>query len=129
MADTIEIQMKGILESASKEVRRAAAEAGDKTAKEAVQKLKNTSPKGSPHKRRYAEGWALKREKSSGGVPVVIVYNRTNGQLTHLLERGHTIRNGTGRSFGETRPVKHIAPVNDWAQTALPENFEKEFKP
>lgn len=128
MADTIEIQMKQVLESASKEVRRAAAEAGDKTAKEAVQKLKNTSPKGSPHKRRYAEGWAMKREKSNSGVPVVTVYNRTNGQLTHLLENGHVVANAKG-TYGRTNGIKHIAPVNDWAQTALPENFEKEFKP
>lgn len=128
MADTIEVQMKDILEDASKEVRRAAAEAGDKTAKEAKQKLKNTSPKGSPHRRKYAEGWAIKREKTGTGIPVVTVYNRTNGPLTHLLENGHMIVNAKG-TYGRTRPIKHIEPVNEWAQTALPENFEKEFNP
>lgn len=128
MADTVEIQMKNILEDASKEVRRAAAEAGDKTANEAKQMLRNTSPKGSPHRRKYAEGWAVKREKGSAGVPIVTVYNRTNGPLTHLLENGHVVSNKYG-TYGRTNGIKHVAPVNDWAQTALPENFEREFKP
>ena len=128
MADTIEIQMRRILDNASKEVRRAWAEAGDKTAKEAVQKLKNTSPKHSPHVRKYAEGWALKRERGSAGIPLITVYNRTNGQLTHLLENGHMIVNAKG-TYGRTRGIKHIAPVEEWAQTALPDNFDKEFNP
>ncbi len=128
MAETIEIQMRRILDSASKEVRRAMAEAEDKTAKEAVQMLKNTSPKHSPHTRKYAEGWALKRERGSAGIPLITVYNRTNGQLTHLLENGHVIRNAKG-TYGRTRGIKHIAPVEEWAQTALPDNFDKAFNP
>lgn len=126
MAETIEIQMRNILEYASIEVRRAAAEAGDNTAKEAKQMLRNNSPRHNPHTRKYAEGWAIKRQRTGTGIPVIIVYNRTNGPLTHLLENGHVIRNGRG-TYGRTRPIKHIAPVEEWAITALPNNFAKEF--
>ena len=129
MADSIQIQLQRILDDASQEVRRAAAEAEDKTAKEAVQMLKNTSPRGKHHIRKYAEGWSIKRERGSGGIPLVTVYNRTNGPLTHLLEYGHDGYNWKGGPYGRTRPIKHIAPVEEWSQTALPENFDKEFNP
>ena len=122
----IEIQMKNILDSYSQEVRRATANSQDVVAKEAVRKLKNTSPKQANHRRKYAEGWAIKREKGSGGIPVVTVYNKTNQQLTHLLENGHVIDNGRG-TYGRTRPIKHIGPVNDWAVDELPREIEKEL--
>lgn len=126
----IEIQMREILENASMEVKRAATEAEDKTAKEAVQKLRNTSPRQKKHRRKYAEGWSIKRERTETGVPVVTVYNKTNPQLTHLLENGHDVYNDKfGPKIGRANGKKHIAPVEQWAQTALPENFGKEFKP
>ena len=129
MAD-IEIQMREILEDASLEVRRAASEAQDKTAKEAVQKLKNTSPRSKHHRRKYAEGWAVKREKSKTGIPIVTVHNKTNWQLTYLLENGHDVYNDKfGPKLGRANGQKHIAPVEQWAQSELPENFKKEFKP
>lgn len=129
MADSIQIQLKRILDDASQEVRRAAAEAEDKTAKEAVQMLKNTSPRGKHHIRKYAEGWSIKRERGSGGIPLVTVYNRTNGPLTHLLENGHDVYNGHGGPYGRANGQEHIKPVEEWSQTALPENFDKEFNP
>ncbi len=128
MTNSVEVQMDRILDNASKEVRQAIDQAMRKTTLEAVQKLKNTSPKHSPHVRKYAEGWSYKREGGLSGVPVYTVYNRTNGQLTHLLENGHMVVNAKG-TYGRTRGIKHIAPVEEWAQTALPDNFDKEFNP
>lgn len=128
MSKTIEVQMREILDHASKEVREATQRAGEITAKEAVQKLKNTSPKSEPHNRRYAEGWAQKKEHEGAGVQTVIVYNRTNPQLTHLLENGHMIVNQHG-TYGRTQAIKHIEPVEEWSKSAFPDNFEKEFKP
>lgn len=127
MADTVEVQVEQILDSYSKEVRRAMTNAEDKVAKEAVSKLKSTSPRGTPHRRKYAEGWGIKREKGSAGVPIVIVYNRTNGPLTHLLENGHVVRNAKG-TYGRARPIKHIGPVNDWACDELPKEIERELE-
>lgn len=127
---TIEIKMDRILDDYSKEVRRATANSIDTVAKEAVQKLKNTSPKrsGTKHVRKYAEGWAIKRKRTGTGVPEVTVYNKTNPSLTHLLENGHEIKNGTGRSYGDTRGIKHIAPVEEWVTSELPQEIERELE-
>lgn len=127
MADTVEVQVEKILDSYSKEVRDATNRAEDNVAKEFVSKLKSTSPKDTPHRRRYAEGWAKKDEKESAGIKTVIVYNKTNGPLTHLLENGHVIKNKNG-TYGRTRPIKHIAPVNDWACDELPREIERELE-
>lgn len=121
---TIQNQMADILEDYSKEVRRAAADSQDKIAKEAVQKLKNTSPKKSGD---YARDWALKRERSRTGVPTVTVYNKKHYQLTHLLENGHIIRNAKGE-YGRFNGVKHIAPVEEWAASELPQEIERELE-
>lgn len=127
--ESVAIQMAGILDDYSKEVRRATDNSIDKVAKETVRKLKNTSPKrnGTKHVRRYAEGWAIKREKTNTGIQDATVHNKTNYQLTHLLENGHVIRNGKGE-YGRTNGTKHIAPVEEWASSELPLEIEKELK-
>ena len=121
--NSVAIQMADILDSYSTEVRRAASNAQDKIAKEAVQKLRNTSPKKTGD---YAKGWAVKREKGRTGIPVVTVHNKTDYQLTHLLENGHVIRNAKGE-YGRYNGVKHIAPVEEWAQSELPAEVEREL--
>lgn len=129
MASSITLQVKEVLDDYSKEVRRAMTDAEDKIAKEAVQKLKNTSPKrsGKNHIRKYAEGWAIKRTKTSTGIPDVTLYNKTNGPLTHLLEDGHVIRNAYGE-YGRFNGIKHIEPVEEWANDALVDKVEKELE-
>lgn len=126
---SVAIQMADILDDYSEDVRKATADAIDVVAKEAVRKLKNTSPKqaGAKHSRRYAEGWTVKRERTGTGIPDVTVHNKTNYQLTHLLENGHVIRNGKGE-YGRTNGIKHIAPVEEWASSELPIEIEKELK-
>ena len=116
--------MADILDTYSKEVRRATNNAQDKVAKECVQKLKNTSPKKTGS---YARGWAIKRKKGKAGIVDVTVHNKTDYQLTHLLENGHIIRNAKGE-YGRTNGIKHIAPVNDWASDALPQEIERELE-
>lgn len=120
---TIQNQMADILDDVSKEVRRATANSQDKIAKEAVQKLKNTSPKKTGE---YARGWGIKRERSSTGVPTVIVKNKVY-QLTHLLENGHIVRNAKGE-YGRFNGIKHIAPVEEWAASELPQEIERELE-
>ncbi|MDD9149257.1 HK97 gp10 family phage protein [Sporolactobacillus sp. CQH2019] len=70
----------------------------DTISKEAVSELRATSPKRTGD---YAKGWS--RKKTAHGY---VVYNRTDYQLTHLLEYGHAKRNG-----GRVRAYPHIAPV------------------
>lgn len=68
----------------------------------------------------YARGWTLEALQDMLGNPVVIVYNKSEPTLTHLLENGHRgypLKNG-----GRTPDVKgfpHIAPVKKWAEEAM----------
>lgn len=81
----------------------------NEVATESVQKLRNSSPK-RPGGGSYAKGWRKKKERDGS----VIVHNATDYQLTHLLENGHVIANKWG-TYGRTNGIKHIAPVEEWA--------------
>ena len=74
---------------------------------EGAKKLKETSPKLEGD---YAKGWEVTREKgkSFGDDASYIIHNKTDYQLTHLLENGHDTRNG-----GRTKPIVHIKPVEE----------------
>lgn len=72
--------------------------AKDIVTKEAVKELRNNSPKLTGD---YSKGWSRKKVGKS-----IIVHNRTNYQLTHLLE------NGYAKVSGGRVPAKvHIRPV------------------
>lgn len=90
------------------------------TSKEAVQKLRSTSPR-RPGGGDYARGWRVSRKKKLG----VIVHN-TNYRLTHLLENGHAIVNGHG-TYGRTNGIKHIEPVEQWGNEELVNRIETEI--
>ena len=126
MADTssVTVQMDKILDSYSREVQEATNKAIDSVAKEAASKLRNTSPRKTGD---YAKGWKVKKERGRDGLQTVTVHNKTNYQLTHLLENGHVVRNKRG-TYGRTRPIKHIAPVEEWAVDELPREIEERLK-
>ena len=121
MAETISVQMRKILDAYEDRVKNVYEMSVSRVSREAVQRLRNTSPKKSGS---YARGWSLKKVKSRANVMDVIVHNRTDYQLTHLLENGHVIRNKKGE-YGRTRPIKHIAPVAEWAENELPNEIER----
>lgn len=122
MADSVTVQMREILQEYQEEVQDAANKAIDSTSKESVRKLKSASPK-RPGGGKYARSWTLRKEH--GVINTVTVYNREY-QLTHLLENGHVIRNKYG-TFGRTNGIKHIEPVEEWAQSELPSQIEREL--
>ena len=117
---SVDIQMKELLDEVNKEARDAGVNAIKKISKESVQKLRNTSPKKSGD---YAKGWTTKRVSDME----VIVHNKTDYQLTHLLENGHIIKNKKG-TYGRARAIKHIAPVEEWAESALPDEIMRELQ-
>ena len=80
---------------------------GKTVADQGAKRLKETSPELSGD---YAKGWIATKEKgaSFGDETGYIIHNKTNYQLTHLLENGHATRNG-----GRTKPIEHIKPVED----------------
>lgn len=73
-------------------------------AKIAKSELQSTSPKKTGH---YAKGWAYKKT-STKNKKSTTVHNKTDYQLTHLLENGHAKRNG-----GRVPGIPHIAPVEE----------------
>ena len=103
---SVEIQMKELLEQFNEDIQRVVDDALRDSPKAVVQQLRNTSPRGNPHFRKYAEGWTSRKEPDGG----VVVYNKTNWQLTHLLEDGHMIVNKKG-TFGRVNGIKHIEPA------------------
>lgn len=117
--ESVTAQMKDLLDEVDRDVKSATKRNIDSVSKESVQKLKNTSPRKTGS---YSKGWAVKRE----GEMDVIVHNRTDYQLTHLLENGHVIRNKKG-TYGRTSGTKHIAPVEEWAVDELPRRIMEDI--
>lgn len=107
----VETQLKGILNEYEEKVQTVTDRSITVTAKEAVNKLKNTSPKQTGD---YAKGWAVKKE----GRLTQTVYNRTDWQLTHLLNNGHIVRNKYG-TYGRVPGDNHIGEVEQWAADEL----------
>ena len=121
MADSIAVQLTNILDEYSKEVVDAANNSIAKVSKESVQKLRSSSPKKTGS---YARGWGTKTEGGIGGIRTIIVHNKTDYQLTHLLEKGHIIRNKKG-TYGRAPAHPHIKPVEEWANNKLPAEIER----
>ncbi len=117
----LEIQVSMILKEYDEEVVKATNKAILSVSRKAVQQLKATSPRKTGE---YASSWGTRKgETSLHGIEGRVIYNK-KGQLTHLLERGHLIRNGRG-TYGRTRAFVHIKPVEEWVKDALPKEVEK----
>lgn len=110
------VEMKKLLEEYNKDVAETVKECAKETAQKCARQLKASSPRGA--RGRYAKGWAVKQER--GGY---IVHNKTDYPLTHLLEYSHVISNGSG-TYGRTRPIKHIEPV----EREMVTEFEKSVR-
>ena len=124
MATDISSQVKDIFDEYDVEFKKAVNNSFDKVAKQGVTQLKENSPKKSGD---YKKGWGFVREKNRNGIDDIIIRNKTHYQLTHLLENGHVIVNAKG-TFGRTSPIKHIAPVEEFCETELPAEIERELQ-
>ena len=121
---SVTVQLQEVFEEYSKEVKRAANNSADVVAKKTVTRLKNSSPRKTGS---YAKGWSIKRERGTAGINTVIVHNKTDYQLTHLLENGHIVKNAKG-VFGRAPAHKHIEPAEQWANEELPLEIERELQ-
>lgn len=124
MAESLSVQMKDILDAYEDHVTDVMGVALDRVARESVKRLRQTSPKKTGS---YARGWALKKITSSELTEEVVVHNRTDYQLTHLLENGHRIVNAKGQ-WGRVNGIKHIKPVEEWANEELPNEIKRELE-
>lgn len=117
--DSVSVQMAELLDEINNDVRESTKRNVNNVSKECVQKLRNTSPRKTGS---YSKGWGTKKQ----GEMDVIVHNRTDYQLTHLLENGHVIKNKKG-TYGRTRGIKHIQPVEEWASDELPRRIMEDI--
>lgn len=117
--DSLLVQINSVLGQYTKNVNMTIQSVFDITARDAVQKLKTTSPK-APGGGEYAKNWAVKKEYGRD-----IIYNKApTYRLTHLLENGHdVVRNG--QKVGEAKAQPHIKPVEEWVQDELPKRLEE----
>lgn len=107
----IEIQMDKLLTQFDSELTEAAESVIDEVTKEAVNRLKSTSPKLTGA---YAKSWTVKRT----GPLEKTIYNKDYAWKTSLLENGHVIKNKKG-VFGRSPAHPHIKPVEEWAAEEL----------
>lgn len=82
--------------------------------KQAVKALKHESRKRTG---KYAKGWKSTAQRGATGVEVTV--HDTQYQLTHLLEKGHKVKNQTGKTYG-------VAP-GDGVIAAVAEEVGREF--
>lgn len=95
-------------------------EVSAKVSKEAVKKLKATSPELT---KSYKKGWRIKHDKMTGQVDDRIIHNATDYQLTHLLEHGHAKVGG-----GRAEAIPHIRPVEEELVKGFTEGAEEAIK-
>ena len=93
-----------ILDDYSKDIYEGMEQASKDVAKEGASTLRKTSPKKTG---KYRKGWRVKSTSNLKSFSSTI-YNATDWQLTHLLEKGHAKRNG-----GKVSPKVHIKPVEE----------------
>lgn len=118
-----------LLEQFDKDVYKVMDASVDEVANESANKLRSVSFKTGGE---YSASWVSDKEPSGRLATKRIVRNEGHYRLTHLLEKGHVVRNGrsriTGRSYGRAAAYPHIAPVEDWARSELPKMVERKLR-
>ena len=122
MAESLEVQMRKILDEYDKEVQEVTNSVMESVSNETVQQLKAVSPKGPDG---YARGWRRKKEHSRG-ISTFIVHNPKFAHLTHLLNNGHIIRNKFG-TYRRKSGDNHIGNVEKWANQEVASEIERKL--
>ena len=123
--DELSSALANILTEYGNDVAGATRRAVNEAAREAKKEAQKDSPVGTKKKRKsgyqgkYKKGWTV-RETWTRLRSENVVYNRTDYQLTHLLEKGHALPQG-----GRSRPIPHIRPAEQRAIEKVKKAVEK----
>lgn len=120
--------IKDYLENYIEDIEEDVKETTDTVTKKAKDKLKQTSPRsGIARGTKYYKGWAIKtgaKTRKGSYKYTKIIWNKTNYQLTHLLEFGHHKRDGTG--WVEAQP--HIRAVEQEYGSKFADLLDKKIR-
>lgn len=116
-------QLNDIIKSYNWDAREKIKEAGQYCAKEMAKELRNCpnfaagQGKHGTSTGKYNRGWSSKPQEGHRGSRYFysyVVYNKDKYRLTHLLEKGHAIKNKKGGvSYGDVAAFPHIAPEEE----------------
>lgn len=116
-------QLNDIIKSYNWDAREKIKEAGQYCAKEMAKELRNCpnfaagQGKHGTATGKYNRGWSSKPQEGHSGSRYYysyVVYNKDKYRLTHLLEKGHAIKNKKGGvSYGDVAAFPHIAPEEE----------------
>ena len=121
MADSI-LDVKDLLNEYSIEMQEGIDTVAHSLANKAAADLRNAKGTYKIRTGKYNKGWKVNTKKGRGVINCT-VHNSTDWQLTHLLENGHTTRNG-----GRTRAFVHIRPVEEKYVNQYQQDVEKLIK-
>lgn len=123
-ADELQKAVIDYLENYIEDIDEDVVETVDEITKKAREELIQTSPiSGIARTNKYYRGWSIKLSKKKTGVYHKVIWNKTNYQLTHLLEFGHATRNG-----GRTKAIPHIRPIEEKYNVEFTETLKKRIR-
>lgn len=115
--ESIEVQLARILNDYTEEVQNETEAAAKKVGTEGRKIVQKLAPK---KYGRYQKSWTLKRETKGKGSAFIIHARGKSASITHLLEKGHALRQG-----GRARAFPHIKPAEDYVIDEYPKELER----
>lgn len=126
--EDIEKELKDYLQNYTEDIQEDVETITNTAIKQAKEELIQTSPRdGIARDKKYYKGWAIKngyKTRKKQNKYTKVLWNKTNYQLTHLLEFGHHKRDGTG--WVEAKP--HIGKVQEKYGTQFADLLEKKIR-
>jgi len=95
----------------------------DDTANKMLDEVVNNAP----GTEKYKGSFKIKKIDKNGKTTRTI-YNKKYYNLVHLLEFGHVISNGTGRTYGDTKARPHMRPAYDKYAPDMEKNIKNIIK-
>jgi len=125
MADDIKKAVMEALDNYSNEVTETVKDEITKANREALRTVKRKSPILTGD---YRKGWSAKKMYENSTAIRFYIYNKTDWQLTHLLEYGHVMWLWGIPTNKRVEAIPHIRPTAEAAKRKLPEGIKARLK-